>query len=176
MGTMLNTIPTRNLPWIILAVSVATLSGAYFFQYALGYQPCHLCLQERIPYYIAIVAALAAGLVMRNGETGAVPLALIGVCALAFAVNAGLSGFHAGVEYKWWPGPSTCTGGGLVSNSLDALTSELNSGQRIPQCDNAAWTLFGISLAGYNMLISLGLLILSLLPFARLHAMREVKA
>lgn len=173
---MFERIPTHSLPWIILAASVATLGGAYFFQYVLGYQPCHLCLQERIPYFITIAAALIAGLVARKENTGSLLLVLFGICALAFAFNTGLSGYHAGVEYKWWPGPSTCTGGGLVSNSLEALTAELNSGQRIPQCDSAPWTLLGISLAGYNMLISLGLFVLSCLPLARARQSREAIA
>lgn len=161
---MLNRIQTRHLPWIILALSVATLGGAYFFEYALGYMPCHLCLQERIPYVFAIGASLCAGVLARDGEWTKAPLILLSLCALAFAIGTVLSAYHAGVEYKWWPGPSTCTGGGLVSNSLEALTAELNGGKHLPRCDAAAWALFGISLAGYNMMISLALFILSSLP------------
>lgn len=163
----MNRIPTHFVPWLVLAASVATLGGAYFFQYALGYAPCHLCLQERLPYIFAIGAALVAGILSREANLGIAPVVFLGLCALAFAIGTALSGFHAGVEYKWWPGPSSCTGGGLVSNSLDALTAELQSGQHIPQCDSAAWTLFGISLAGYNMMISLILTILSSLPVVR---------
>jgi disulfide bond formation protein DsbB len=164
---MLNRIPTNAIPWIVLAASVATLGAAYFFQYVLGYAPCHLCLQERIPYIFAIGAALIAGILAREANLGFAPVVFIGLCALAFAIGAGLSAFHAGVEYKWWPGPSSCTGGGLVSSSLDDLQSELRTGMRVPQCDSAAWTLFGISLAGFNMLISLALLGLSSLPLVR---------
>lgn len=164
---MLNRIPTNAIPWIVLAASMATLGGAYFFQYGLGYAPCHLCLQERIPYIFAIGAALIAGILAREANLGFAPLIFIGLCALAFAIGAGLSGFHAGVEYKWWPGPSSCTGGGIVSNSLNDLQSELQTGMRAPQCDKAAWTLFGISLAGFNMLISLALFVLSSLPVVR---------
>src|SRR5690606_21749977 len=108
-----------------------------------------------------------AGVIARDGEWTKAPLILISLCALAFAIGTGLSAYHAGVEYKWWPGPSTCTGGGLVSNSLEALTAELNGGKHLPRCDAAAWTLFGISLAGYNMLISLALFVLSSLPALR---------
>jgi disulfide bond formation protein DsbB len=164
---MLNRIPTNAIPWIVLAVSMATLSGAYFFQYALGYAPCHLCLQERIPYIFAIGAALIAGILSREANLGVAPVVFIALCALAFAIGTGLSAFHTGVEYKWWPGPSSCTGGGLVSSSLNDLQTELQTGMRVPQCDSAAWSLFGISLAGFNVLISLALFILSSLPVIR---------
>ncbi len=165
----MNRIPTHFIPWLVLAASVATLGGAYFFQYALGYAPCHLCLQERLPYIFAIGAALVAGILSREANLGFAPIIFLGLCTLAFAIGAGLSGFHAGVEYQWWPGPSSCTGGGLVAHSLDALTAELQSGQHIPQCDQAAWTLFGVSLAGYNMVISLALTVLSSLPVVRFY-------
>ena len=164
---MLNRIPTAYIPWIVLAASVATLGGAYFFQYALGYAPCHLCLQERIPYVFAIGAALVAGVLAREANLGILPVIFIGLCAAAFAVGTVLSAYHAGVEYKWWQGPSSCTGGGLVANSLEALQTELQTGKHLPQCDSAAWTLFGISLAGFNFLISLALFILSAQPLIR---------
>lgn len=164
---MLNRIPTAAIPWIVLAASMATLGGAYFFQYVLGYAPCHLCLQERIPYIFAIGAGLIAGILAREANLGIAPLVFLALCALAFAIGAGLSAYHAGVEYKWWPGPSTCTGGGLVSSSLSDLQTELFTGQRLPQCDSAAWSLFGISLAGFNFFISLALFTLSSLPLIR---------
>lgn len=164
---MLDRIPPLAIPWIVVAASVATLAGAYFFEYVLGYAPCHLCLIERIPYVFAIGAALAAGVLSREANLGIAPVILMGLCAAAFAIGAGISAYHAGVEYKWWPGPSSCTGGGLVSNSLETLQTELRSGTRVPQCDEAAWTLFGISLAGFNFLISLALFALSALPVLR---------
>lgn len=167
MPPMLDRISPLSIPWIVLAASVATLGGAYFFQYVLGYAPCHLCLIERMPYYFAIPAALFAGLLSREANLGIGPVVLLALCAAAFAINAGISGYHAGVEYKWWAGPSSCTGGGLVSNSLVTLQAELQSGMRTPQCDKAPWTLFGISLAGFNFLLSLALFALSSLPVIR---------
>ncbi len=164
---MLDRISPLTIPWIILGASAATLAGAYFFQYALGYAPCHLCLIERIPYFFAAGAALCAGILSREANLGVAPVIFMALCAAAFAIGAGISGYHAGVEYGWWPGPSSCTGGGLVSNSLETLQAELQSGMRTPQCDKAAWTLFGVSLAGFNFLISLVLLALSALPVLR---------
>lgn len=164
---MLDRISPLAIPWIVLAASAATLAGAYFFQYALGYAPCYLCLIERIPYVFAIGAALCAGLLSREANLGIAPVIFMGLCAAAFAVGAGISAYHAGIEYKWWPGPSSCTGGSLVTNSLETLQAELQSGMRTPQCDVAPWTLFGVSLAGINFLISLALFVLSSLPVLR---------
>ena len=159
---MLNAVPTKTLPLIVLAASVATLGGAYIFEYGFGYMPCHLCLQERVPYMLTIIASLGTIFITRNNKApDLTPVILMAVCALLLAFDAGLSAYHAGVEYKWWPGPETCTSASLVVPSLDALTTQLNTGTHIPRCDSAAWTLFGISLAGYNMLIAATLSFLS---------------
>ena len=78
-------------------------------------------------------------------------LALIG---LIFLVSAGLGGHHAGVEQHWWPGPTACTGGASGASSIDQLRAMMHQ-QRIVQCDSISWTLFGISMAAYNFLLSL---------------------
>jgi disulfide bond formation protein DsbB len=158
---MLDRIPSNLIPWLVLAASVATLAGAYFFQYALNYQPCSLCLQERIPYFFAIGAALVAGILSREANLGIWPVVFMALCALAFAINTALSAYHVGVEYKWWPGPDTCTGTGAMPSSLEELRARTANPSHLPRCDTAAWSLFGISLAGFNFLISLALLMLS---------------
>jgi disulfide bond formation protein DsbB len=164
---MLDRLPSNVIPWIVLAASVATLAGAWFFEYGLGYIPCSLCLQGRAPHYVAIGAALIAGILSREANIGIGALVFLGICVAAFAFGAGLSFYHVGVEYKWWEGPSACGSGGLVSNSLEDLQRALEGGTKPPRCDDAAWTLFGISLAGFNMLISLALGALSALPLWR---------
>lgn len=177
MTIMLNDLPTKILPRLVLAASIATLGGAYFFEHVLGYMPCHLCLQERVPYMLAIIASAGVIFITRRNRTPDItPVLLMGICALLFAFDAGLSAYHAGVEYKWWPGPETCTSAALVLPSLDALTSELTTGTHIPRCDSAAWTLFGISLAGYNMLIAAGLAFLSGLYVLRQRNTAKVSA
>jgi len=164
---MLDRIPSNLLPWIVLAASAATLASAYLFQYVLGYQPCSLCLQERIPYIFAIGAALIAGILSREANLGIWPVVFMGLCALAFAAGAILSAYHVGVEYKWWEGPASCSGAGmLMPQSLEDMHKAIANPTFLPRCDAAAWTLFGISLAGFNLLISLALFILSALsPF-----------
>jgi disulfide bond formation protein DsbB len=172
---MLNSVPTKKLPLFVLAVSIATLGGAYIFEHVLGYMPCHLCLQERVPYMIAIAATLGTLLVNADNKPQ-VPVALMLLCALVLAFDAGLSAYHAGVEYKWWPGPETCTSASLVVPSLDALNAQLSTGTHIPRCDSAAWTLFGISLAGYNMFIAAGLAFVSGLYVTRQRKSAKVPA
>ncbi|WP_041536500.1 disulfide bond formation protein B [Parvibaculum lavamentivorans] len=164
---MTERIPSNAIPWILIAVSVATLAGALFFEHVLGYVPCSLCLQGRLPHYFAIGAALIAGILSREANIGIGVLVFLGLCLLAYLAGAGLSFYHVGVEYKWWPGPDTCGAGGLVSNSLEDLQSALNGGAKPPRCDDAAWSVFGISLAGFNMLITLALAALSALPLLR---------
>ena len=141
---------------VVAGVGAATILGAYFFQYVMGLPPCPLCLEQRIAYYVsiplAVVVAIAAG---RSAPRGVVAAGL-GVIALAMLFNSGLALFHAGVEWKWWPGPQECSGplndlstGGDLLSSLTNLT--------IVRCDEAAWRFVGLSLAGYNVLISLAL-------------------
>jgi disulfide bond formation protein DsbB len=143
----------------IAGIGAATILGAYFFQYVMGLPPCPMCLEERIAYYVSIPLAVIIAIGGAVGAAWAPRLLLaagLGSIALAMLGNAGLGTFHAGVEWKWWPGPQECSGtvtdltaGGDLLSSLNNLT--------IVRCDEAAWRLLGISLAGYNALISLGL-------------------
>jgi disulfide bond formation protein DsbB len=134
----------------------ATILGAWFFQYVLGYQPCALCLEQRYPYYFGIPLAVLALLGENVGASRKVLLAALAVIALAFVWNTGLSVFHAGVEWKLWPGPRDCSGtlGGM--GAPGSLLKDLET-IHIPRCDEAAWRFLGISLAGYDALISAAL-------------------
>ncbi len=145
----------------MIAACAAVLGGALLFQYAGGLYPCALCFAQRWPYYFAIgLAVLALSL---TGDPGArdTVRALFLVIALVFVGGATLAGYHVGVEQQWWPGTNAC-GGGLNARglSLEELRKRLLD-QPIVRCDRPAWTLFGISLAGFNVAISLGLAALS---------------
>ena len=153
--------PVRLAAIAIVAVGAATILGAWAFQYA-GYVPCPLCLQQRIPYYIGVPLAVIAFVSARAWPGAAGPRVLIGIVGLLFLAGAGLAAYHAGVEWKWWPGPSDCSaaaaGGDLTTgNLLESLESA-----PVVRCDEAAWRLFGLSLAGYNVLISLALAAIAL--------------
>ena len=153
---------SKNWPIAALVASAAMLATAHIFQ-QLGYAPCELCLRQREVYWAAIAAAVVSIVGLRFYSKAA-PIAAI-VFGLIFLTGAGVAAYHSGVEWKWWPGPTSC------STSLSALDPKnlleaLDKPMRPPSCEDAAWRLFGISMAGYNALISLALAALSLLAAA----------
>lgn len=144
--------PALARPSLFIAlVAAILLAVVYGFEYN-GYTPCDLCWYQRYPY-MAIVALMMIATALKEQNSRLVLFLMI---LLAFA-DAGIAGFHAGVEYKWWEGPSTCGGAFDLSNVELTMDSLYKSAQRVVRCDEAAWTLGGISLAGYNLLIALGL-------------------
>ncbi len=169
MAPMMDRIPSNAIPWILAGASAATLAGALFFEHVLGYIPCSLCLEGRIPHYFAIGAALIAGVLSREANVGIGVLLFLGICVAAYAAAAGISGYHIGVEQKWWEGPVACGSGNLIAGSLEELQAALEGRVHAPRCDEAAWSLFGISLAGFNLLISLVLGALAALPLWRFY-------
>jgi disulfide bond formation protein DsbB len=137
---MLEALTAQKSISLILAVSAATIAGAFAFQFA-GYHPCHLCLMERWAYYAAIALSLVLLLTKSGMKQGLYFLALIMLASTIFGI------YHAGVEWKWWPGPSACTGGAALGGLPD-LTKP------VIMCDEAAFRIFGLSLAGWNAVIS----------------------
>jgi disulfide bond formation protein DsbB len=135
----------------IAAASFVVLAGAWAFEWA-GYQPCPLCLEERVPYYAAILGGLAAAFLARSAPK--VAMLILAALTLAFVYDAGLSTYHAGAEWHFWPGPDTCTGGDLLAPK--SLSQALRHNTPV-RCDEAALRIFGISLAGYNVLLSAAL-------------------
>jgi disulfide bond formation protein DsbB len=135
---------------ITAVVAAATVGGALVFEHGFGYVPCMLCLWERWPYYIGAPLALLA---VAFGTRGRAPLALAG---LLFAGGAVLSAYHAGVEWSFWPGPTSCAGADAAPTSAGGLLEQMRTTRIVP-CDRAAWRLLGISLAGYSALISAAL-------------------
>jgi disulfide bond formation protein DsbB len=147
----------RLPPLLLLLASVALVGGALLFQYVGGLAPCELCLYQRWPYYAAIglsLTALAAG---RREAT----LGLLALCVLLFLAGAALAFYHVGVEQHWFAGPSACTGSFSAGGSLDDFTARLLAAQPV-RCDEIAWSLLGVSLAGWNFLASLGLVVFCL--------------
>ncbi len=128
--------------------------GAYGFQYIGGLLPCKLCYWQRYAYYTAIpLAGLSLLLAATRGPAAArLPLLLTGLALLA---GMGIAAYHAGVEYHWWPGPATCSGAPV---SGDIFFQDAGPG--LIRCDQTPWSLFGVSMAGYNAVIS-GLLALA---------------
>lgn len=140
----------------VAIVATATLLGALFFQYGMGLAPCPLCLDERIAYYVAIALAVVLAIASARRAPRAVLAAGLAVIAAAMLTNAALAAYHAGVEWKWWLGPQDCSGPMASFGSASDLLKRLNS-VHVVRCDEAPWRLFGLSLAGYDVLISLAL-------------------
>ena len=127
-----------------LAIPSALLGGALLSQYVGGLHPCEMCYWQRWPHAAAIALAALAFL-FRAGSRNAKMLTIL--AALAIAISGAIGVFHAGVEYGWWEGLTTCTASGGLS--LDELMNV-----PLVRCDEVQWSLFGISLAGWNFLVS----------------------
>jgi disulfide bond formation protein DsbB len=148
----------RHHALAIAIVATLTIGGALVFQHVLGYQPCKLCLEQRYPYYLGIPVALAAAFL----PSRVARMCLYGLAAI-FLASAVLGAYHAGVEWGFWLGPSDCGGpSGAASGSVSDMLSQLNR-IRVVSCTEAAWRFLGLSLAGWNVLISVGLAVLALL-------------
>jgi disulfide bond formation protein DsbB len=144
-----------------LASSLSMLAIAHGFETFGRMAPCELCLKARAIYWVAAGVALVIA-VARRPPLRVGPAANL-FLALAFLGSAALAGYHAGVEWHFWPGPKSCTGG-AVEVSLADMTRLLNGGPvAAPACDKAAWRWLGLSMAGWNAIISLKLTVLSVL-------------
>jgi disulfide bond formation protein DsbB len=157
--------PVQIAAATIAIAGAATIAGAWFFQLVLGLQPCPLCLEQRIPYYIGV--PLAAQIAIGAGR-GPAPRWLniaLGLLAVIFLWSAGLGAYHAGVEWHWWAGPQDCSGAGFSAGG-GSLLQQMQTA-RVVRCDEAAWRLLGLSLAGWNVLISLALVALACWGLAR---------
>ena len=150
----------RMVGGLAVLVALGALGAALFFQYVLGLYPCPLCIDQRIAHGAAAVAGIAA--LIFAGSRIQLALGALLAADLAFAVGAGIAFFHAGVEYQLWPGPVTCTASaGLASGaqSLDSLKALLEAAP-ITRCDEAPWSFLGVSMAGFNFLLSAGTAVL----------------
>ena len=140
----------------VAAVGLAAILGAYFFQYVLGLPPCPLCLEQRYAYYFSIPLAAMVLLGLSVGASRKVVLLAFLAIAAFMVWNAGLGVYHSGVEWKWWPGPQDCSGAVPNFSTGGSLIDQMNKA-KVVRCDEAAWRFLGLSLAGYNVLISLAL-------------------
>jgi len=163
---MLTQLSPQRAALLIFLVALATIAGAWVFEYY-GYAPCELCLKQRWAYYAGVPLALVVALLApRNpglARTGLTLLALLWFASMAFGI------YHSGVEWKWWAGPATCTaqagftGGGLPDLSKPAVL-----------CDTPALRILGLSLAGWNAVISLGLALIALAGLRRAQGSSSV--
>ncbi len=151
----------HSIAALIVGASVAALAAAFFAQYAAGLAPCPLCVYQRYPYGLTIALG-ALALAARGGW----PVLLVALAGAVFAGEAGLAFYHVGVERGWFEGLAACAGG-ATPDSLEELRAQL-LGPAPPRCDEVPWALFGVSMAGYNVLYSAALAGLSLAAAATL--------
>lgn len=162
---MLNTLTPQRAALLILLVAFATIAGAWIFEYY-GYLPCELCLKQRWAYYAGIPLALIVTLLASHNpglaKAGLALLAVLWLGSMVFGI------YHSGVEWKWWPGPSTCTAQADFSGGLPDLSKPA------VMCDEPALRIFGLSLAGWNAVISLGLALVALAGLRRAQGSSSV--
>ncbi|MGE5146389.1 MAG: disulfide bond formation protein B [Candidatus Eiseniibacteriota bacterium] len=158
----------RLYPALVVLGSLAVLAAAFAFQYIGGLQPCVLCVYQRYPYGVAIALGVV-GLLLPRGRAQAV---LLGLAAIVFLVEAGIAAFHVGVEQHWWAGTEACGGAAPTSpQNLNALMQSLAT--QPVRCDAIAWSMFGISMAGYNFLVALALAAFSVVAARRTWSARS---
>ena len=150
-------LPPLETAALIAAGASAALVGAWIFEF-FGYLPCELCLKQRIPYHFGIPLALIVTFIAARGPRGLLAAGFAAL-ALVFAASAALGAFHAGVEWGFWQGPTACTGSSLPAAGGDLL--EQLKTVKVVRCDEVAIRILGLSLAGWNVVVSLGITLLA---------------
>ena len=154
----INSLSRRTLILLAGLGSAGLFFGALFFQFVLNVQPCAMCFWQRWPHRIGIVVGLVGV---------AVPRALVAWAgALNMAVSTGLAVFHSGVERHWWDGPASCTSRG-VDLAADCGLIDPDCGVPVVLCDEIAWQMFGLSMANYNALFSLVMMVMLIMAARR---------
>ena len=150
----------KRAHWLAFLIPAGLLAGAYGSQYLGGLHPCEMCWWQRYPHFAAVPLALLGFFVSNPG----LKRVLVALAAFAILTSGVIGGYHAGVEYGWWEGLSKCSG--VPSGSGADVMKQILQAPTI-RCDVAPWTLFGISLAGFNFLLSTGAAIIILGMIAR---------
>ncbi len=164
-------IPPATALLLALLTSAALIVGAHLFEIIGHMAPCILCLDQREAHWAAMVLASGALVVGKISGSERAVAGGLGALALIYFFSAGLAGYHTGVEWGWWEGPAGCASDtnaavNALPGSREELLAQLSApGPAGPPCEEAAWRLFGISMAGYNTLFSLGLALIAALGF-----------
>lgn len=160
----------KNWPLVALLVSAAMLATAHAFQTFGGLSPCTLCFKQREAYWAAATVALA-GLVIGYLPPGKRFVWLVNLAlGVVFAYGLYLAVYHAGAEWKFWPGPAACASGGQHVSAADLAQVLGKNNIKPPACDQAVWVFLGLSMAGWNAVVSLGLVVASGLASLRARA------
>ncbi|WAC25064.1 disulfide bond formation protein B [Blastomonas sp. SL216] len=148
----MNSRAPRIAAWLAFLLPASLLGGALISQYVFGLYPCEMCYWQRWPHWAALALGGIAVLSVRRVQ--GLGVAMAALAAAAIAVSGLIGGFHAGVEYGWWEGLTRCATATPVSGTTEDVLNSIMAAPLV-RCDTAPWSLFGISLAGFNFLLSL---------------------
>lgn len=148
-----------SLMRLLFLGSLAAILTALAFEHFGGFAPCPLCLTERVAYYAAVTGSLIAMLMYQAGRRGMASMLLVAI-AIGFLINTGLGVYHSGIEWKWWPGPATCSGAAAVTTDAGSLLDKLNT-MHVVRCDEAPFRMLFLSFAGWSALLSLALAVVA---------------
>lgn len=162
-------IETTAYAWLVTGAALAALCVAWLAQYAGGLAPCELCYLQRYGYWAVI--ALGVITISQNHHPRR-RTALLGLMTLALLAVAGIAVFHVGVEHKWWEGSSACVGASTAGATTEELTQAILNAPLV-RCDTPAWEMFGISMAGYNLIYALLLALVTFTGLRRSFAGKE---
>ena len=138
-------------PWVVVASGATALAAALVSQYAFGFEPCVLCIYQRWPYGVAIVLALVAA---TRPSTGTARMRLLAACAAVIWVGSLVAAYHVGVEQGWWVDTLACGGVRIPDGDLQSALDQMLARDAV-SCDVVTFSVFGVSMAGYNALVSL---------------------
>jgi disulfide bond formation protein DsbB len=166
--------PPLSAAAIVALVGVLTMAAVYYVQYVMLLAPCPLCLEQRMAFYVSIPLAALLWLGAAYGASRKVLVLGFIVIAGFMLWNTGLASYHAGVEWKFWQGPTDCSG---PIDKIGSVNNMLNQLQRISlvRCDEAAIRILGISLSGYDALVSLFLTVVAAWGAKAAWAQRETE-
>ena len=168
-GTIGNKLQPLALAFTLGAAAV--VGTALGFEHLGGYQPCALCLEQRTPYYVAILVGILLLAALRWKPDRRLVALLFAAAAILMLYDAGLAVYHAGVEWRFWEGPASCAPTGAVGSAADMLNA-LGEGQHAPSCTDATWHFLGLSFAGWNALLASGLALLAAYGAVRAYGSR----
>ncbi len=155
MNPVLSRFPLTRWPLLIAGGSLLIMFGAWGFQYIGHYDPCALCYDQRHIHMAVIALGFASGLaLMLKPDFARFTPWILFLMAALLLYSAGFAFWHAGIENDWWDGPASCTASGGASISASDIMAALNGERPVVLCDEAAWRMLGISMAGYNAAIS----------------------
>jgi disulfide bond formation protein DsbB len=139
-------IGSTQLIWLAFLGSLSLLVGAYAFEFLGGLKPCKMCLWQRWPHLGAVII----GLLVLSSKS----VLLMRIACIVVLVGAGIAFFHMGVEFNWWEGPSTCTSGSITDLTSAELMKKILEAP-ITRCDDIPWSFVGLSMAGWNGILSI---------------------